>query len=1144
MIDRFPFHHIRRSFLLIVFLLIPDCEAVEILWEKNFNVGMPDTSVLYTDILPNPGKELVFATTRGKIAVASATGEMLWVTDGSYGVICNPPTVADLVPGNGPEVVVVNRNGVVMCLTSSGGELWRYDFPAGFEWNQTTLLPADVDGDGQFEILAGDKSGHFVCLNHLGTEEWACQIPGGFHCPPAVADLDGDGLGEIVLTSGDGNLIALKDRGEVLWKAPLGGDNISGPVVADLDRDGLLDIVVGGLDPVLHCYSDKGSLKWKSPLTEKGIDSTIAVGNLLGDENLEILCCDLGGYCYCFDSKGKELWKSQFADRIRRPPSIADFNGDGKIEILVSGYFNTFHLLSAEGKEVDRVRGLDTNGGATLVEVGGRLAAVIPGSKGTLTCLTWQGEALPRLPKVEWGNYRFDSNHSGCVPKEIEEGGATITRVDPGPLRVGRNVFRVLGHQERPLPLSIELTARSIRSDKVFKALIETASSEFVGELPYTVWGTEESDYVFTYRVERIGGTAISSGDIRKRLAPFEEETKELEDCIDRLRRLDERLMELGVELKDLSVARLHLADLREKVEIVVHGPQPPDEEGVLELARRIQRTLQEIETVRSRGERILDFSEGSTIPRLLVWSTNPWWQIRGPEEELSEYLRSKEVSLFLYKNEVESGAVNLTNLEDRPVAVRVKTSKQMGEDEDPEVKVFEVISVPTEMEDYSDDALAELNKANTIHISPGETRQIFVSVNSGEATPGKYESEMVLEPVTVKSNPVAVRITAEVAGLDIKEETPPHLCTWGYVDGSCLRDFPEEAWRDRRDHGNNAIVITSDLLPHSEYDDEGNLKTQLDFSKLQDFVKSRPGAFFLLLGYGGVLTGPQGTDRFSKLDNQAFKNWLAKVVATLKGEGIGYDRFALYPVDEPGLSPGLVDLYINYAKQARDADPRVLMYTDPVAGADMDDIQRMAEYVDVWCPNRGSFLLKDLEPRLDVMKKNAKMMWTYECQHHAKHRPPLEYYRGLAWLAELRGLTGFGFWSYCTSADDPWEYPSKSSHDYLLVYPGNGVVTSRRWEAVRDGVEDLRALWMLKDRIVSKSGDPSKKETLSQARKVVEEAVEELGRFGAEPNGTGDFETVGLNWVTPQRVDAEWKAYQKHRRRIAEMTKALAGGE
>ena len=1116
------------------------CLGAEILWKKNLQVGLPDTPIVQADITPDPGMELAFTTTRGKLAVCNLAGEIIWVCESSYGVFCNSPTVADLFPGDGPELLAVNRKGELTCFSSAGEEIWQYDFPSGMDWCQTTIVAGDLNHDGNTQVLCGDTEGHFVCLNRLGTEEWKFQVPGGFHCPPAVADLDEDGFLETVITSGDGQLIALSHEGLPKWTAELGCDNISGPVIADIDRDNAYEILVGGEDGHLRCFSAQGQPLWKSPLADKGTDSTISVGDLTGDGILEIVCLDLGGNCFCFDAKGKRLWDSNFGMRSRRAASLADFNNDGNIEILVSGYFSSFHLLSAEGKEIDKVSGDETNGGATLIDYQGRLAAVLPIKGGDLICLTWQSEKGERLPEVLWGMYRVDASQTGTVPKASVSSELQVTAVDTGALTVGRNVFRIEGRQEEPQSLSIGLSVSAQGSGLVFEDRIETASHEFVCDLPYSIQGNIEEKLRFNYRIEEAAtGRVLSSGALEKRVSPFESETREIEKTIEDLLALRNQLLERGTSAVQVDAARLELIDLREEIEGCLAERDLFAEEEALMVANRVRTTLPGARHTISKYNRILRLSRGAAIPKLMAWTTNPWWQIRSIEEELPPYVGSEAISLLLYRNEVEAGAINLLNLEDRPVSVRIKAPSRMAED-GPSVRFFEVISVPTEIEQYSDDALAALNQARTIHLAPGETRQVFVSVDAEAAAAGAYECEIVLSPISIQKQEIAIHLKAEVVDIDIESGTAPHLCTWGYVHGSLLKDYPKQVWEDRRDHGNNVINITSNFLPRAQYNEDGELTTELDFTALGEFVEARPGTLFLLLSYGGVLSGPKGVERFSDTHNKAFGAWLAQVVDFLKTKGIGYDDFALYPVDEPGLRPGLVDLYLNYARQARQADPKVLMYTDPVDGADMDDIQRMADYVDIWCPNRAGFLLKDEEPRLDVMKANAKMMWTYECQHQAKQRPPLEYYRGLAWLAELRGLTGFGFWSYCTSQDDPWGFPFLRSHDYLLVYPGEGVVTSRRWESVRDGIEDLRALAILKQLIAEKGNDPKAAEAVSEARAALEEAVAELGRFCLEPNGTGDLETVGVEWMTLERVDAEWDAYRKHRRNIAEKTQKL----
>ncbi|MFH1741024.1 MAG: glycoside hydrolase domain-containing protein [bacterium] len=1040
------------SLLVFIFTALPSF-GVEILWKKNLNVGLPDTPMVYADITPDPGYELAFATTSGKLAVCSIQGDIVWVASG-YLVFCNPPTVADLFPGDGLELLAINAQGILTCFSSSGEELWQYSFPSGVDWCQTTLVATDLDRDDQVEILGGDKDGHFVCLDRFGFEKWTFSVPGGFHCPPVVGDLDNDGFPEIVITSPDGHLMALSHEGKISWEKSLGCDNISGPVIADLDTDGIPEILVGGKDAQLHCFSNHGDLKWKSSL-ERETDSSIAAGDLCGDEALEIVCMDLAGNCFCFDADGKQLWKKNFGMRSRRPPSLADFNGDGEMEVLVSGYFSEYALLSSDGEEIERFAGASTNGGAALIDYQGRLAAVIPGESGILTCLTWQKEVSPEFPEVLWGLYRFDMEQTGFVPPNTPRERRRISETPPDNntdsykqiLSSLRNNVRILRHQIQ-----------------AFSAM---------------------EDELAEYDIQ-LHDLLLTKSAFLKRLS-------EGEECLE--------------EVDSVSAEQLLLT------------------------ARRIAVALESADPIQKRVEAIMNLREGQGIPRLVLWPTNPWWHIRGIEEEREDWLRSKEISLSLYRNEVESGAVNLLNLDNRSVAVRVLAPKRMGGDESPAITCYEVISVPTEMEDYSDDALSELNKAGTICVGPGETRQVFISVDSSQAAAGDYECDIVCSPVAVRSSPLSIRIKAKVLDLDIQKATAPKVCTWGYVYGSVIKDYPEEAWRDRIAHGNNVIVITTHYLPAVTYDERGQLTSEPDFSRLGEFVRERPGAFFLFHNYGPTLQGPKDQGRFSEPYNKAFAVWVHKLVTFLKGQGVGYDGFALYPVDEPGLSPGLVDLHIQYAKLAREADPKILMYTDPVLGADMDDIRRMADYVDIWCPNRMGFLL-DEDPRLDVMKKNSVMLWTYECLHHAKHRAPLQYYRGFAWLAELRGLSGFGFWSYCTSSDDPWEFPAKRGHDYLLIYPGNGIVTSRRWEACRDGSEDMRAVTILKA-LMKEKGDDKR----SKAQGVIRAAAEELGGFCIYDGKSKGIDLYGKDWLTPERVDKEWAAYRKHRRQIAEAT-------
>ena len=168
----------------------------------------------------------------------------------------------------------------------------RYTNPAkGFDWTQMptdigqwlTLedyvnLPepdlkpvvADVDGDGNKEILFSSYDGKIHCFNLDGTEHgaWPFSLDGRstsvltMASRPAVADLNGDGKLEIVFATyteknatpiRHGTLYVLDCTGKVLaqktLEAGLGGPAVvnpgyAEPVLADVDGDGKPEIVL------------------------------------------------------------------------------------------------------------------------------------------------------------------------------------------------------------------------------------------------------------------------------------------------------------------------------------------------------------------------------------------------------------------------------------------------------------------------------------------------------------------------------------------------------------------------------------------------------------------------------------------------------------------------------------------------------------------------------------------------------------------------------------------------------------------------------------------------------------------------------------------------------------------------------------
>ncbi|MCX6624574.1 MAG: DUF4091 domain-containing protein, partial [Acidobacteria bacterium] len=89
---------------------------------------------------------------------------------------------------------------------------------------------------------------------------------------------------------------------------------------------------------------------------------------------------------------------------------------------------------------------------------------------------------------------------------------------------------------------------------------------------------------------------------------------------------------------------------------------------------------------------------------------------------------------------------------------------------------------------------------------------------------------------------------------------------------------------------------------------------------------------------------------------------------------------------------------------------------------------------------------------------------WHYEAPGDQRNLDPLGFYRVKPWVSYQMGMTRGGYWVYQHSSF--WFLDPKLGPEYGAVYPTPaGPVTTKRWEASRDGIEDYELLTMLRTR-------------------------------------------------------------------------------
>jgi len=230
---------------------------------------------------------------------------------------------------------------------------------AGFKWSCPIL--ADLDGDGTQEVIVGtEKGGRLVAVRSNGQLYWVfppMDQPEGPRLNKAHAadDIDGDGKMEVFVSGGTppGAVFCLNFDGSVRWNwtNPEANFKYGGTIITDVDGDGVKDVITTGADSKVYLFSDTGELKWVTFLAPgRSIDSVPVAFDVDRDGDTEVLAfarsqgegpgtaTGMTGRLYCLSPSGQEEWSwtSTWADCLHAQPSIADVNGDGEYEIVLS----------------------------------------------------------------------------------------------------------------------------------------------------------------------------------------------------------------------------------------------------------------------------------------------------------------------------------------------------------------------------------------------------------------------------------------------------------------------------------------------------------------------------------------------------------------------------------------------------------------------------------------------------------------------------------------------------------------------------------------------------------------------------------------------------------------------------------------
>lgn len=247
-----------------------------------------------------------------------------------------------------------------------------YNQAQTYEWQpmrQTAPVVADLDGDGQVEIVSGTD-----VWKYDGTKwslAWQATLPGitTFYEPlsVSVADVDGDGKAEVILQAEWADSVAFhrgfltyRHDGVLLHKFELPTWDVGLPSIADVDGDGTSEILFAARG-IVYAYGPDGRLVWASQFPDDDLasnpddDPTVrhwpaAVDARTGPSTgLQVYDLDLDGRpeiivvgsyrVAIFDGRTGLLRSSVHSNaavRNKVVPLIVDANGDGHADIFAA----------------------------------------------------------------------------------------------------------------------------------------------------------------------------------------------------------------------------------------------------------------------------------------------------------------------------------------------------------------------------------------------------------------------------------------------------------------------------------------------------------------------------------------------------------------------------------------------------------------------------------------------------------------------------------------------------------------------------------------------------------------------------------------------------------------------------------------